>query len=65
MTNISPKQLFFNALDVYKEAINGEQGFLADELVIEYLLDNDVDMADAHGLLAGIYCIDNYDLTVS
>ena len=65
MPDITPKQLFFNALDVYEEAMATDQDFLADELVISYLLDQDIDMSDAHGLLAGIYAIKDYQLTIS
>ena len=57
--------LFLEALDVFREAYAEDRGFLAPELVIEYLLEYGVDMSDAHMALSGIQCVEDYDLTVS
>ena len=59
------KELFLDALAVYRKAYAEDEGFLAPELVIEYLLEYGVDMSDAHMALAGIHCVDDYGLTGS
>ena len=64
-TTLVTKELFLDALNVFREACANGEDFLAPELVIEYLMDLGVDMSDAHMALAGIHCVDDYDLTVS
>ena len=64
-TTIVTKELFLDALAVFRKAYAEDEGFLAPELVIEYLLEFGVDMSDAHMALAGIHCVDDYGLTVS
>ena len=59
------KMLFLEALDVFRAAYAEDRGFLAAELVIGFLLDNGVDMSEAHTVLAGIHCVEDYNLTVS
>ena len=57
--------MFLDALDVFRDACDNNQSFLAPEMVIGYLLELGVDMSDAHMALAGIHCVDDYNLTVS
>ncbi len=64
-TTLVTKELFLDALAVFRNAYANDEGFLAPELVIEYLLEYGVDMSDAHMALAGIHCVDDYNLTVS
>ncbi len=64
-TTLVTKELFLDALAVFRKACANDEGFLAPELVIEYLLEYGVDMSDAHMALAGIHCVDDYNLTVS
>ena len=59
------KELFLDSLNVYRNACSTGEAYLADEITIEYLLEYGIDMSDAHGVLAGIAAIDNYDLIVS
>lgn len=66
MTSTIPtKELFLDALDVYRNACSTGEAHLADEITVEHLLEYGVDMSDAYGVLAGIAAIDDYDLTVS
>ena len=59
------KMLFLEALGVFREACANDEDYLAPEMVIEFLLDNGVDMSDAHMALAGVHCVEDYGLTVS
>ena len=62
---IPTKELFIDALAVYRKACAEGEDFLAPEIVVEYLLEYGIDMSDAHMVLAGIQAIDDYGLTVS
>ena len=64
-TTLVTKELFLDALAAFRKACADGEDFLAPEIVIEYLLEYGVDMADAHMALAGIHCVEDYDLTVS
>lgn len=64
-TTLVNKELFLDALNVFRNACDEGEDFLAPELVIEYLLEYGVDMADAHMALAGIHCVVDYKLTIS
>ncbi len=59
------KGLFIDALAVFRKACVEDAPFLAPEITIEFLLENGVDMSDAHMVLAGIHCVEDYGLTVS
>lgn len=59
------KELFIDALAVYRNACATGEEMLADEITVEYLLEFGIDTSDAHMALGGICCVIEYDLTVS
>jgi len=62
---IASKEMLLDALGLYREVCSDGKAFNAPETVIGFFLELDVDMADAHMLLAAIQVIDEYGLTVS
>ena len=64
-TTIPSKKLILLAMDVYKDAMAEGYGYLAPESVVSYLLQNDIDEAEAHSILCTITVADQYDLKLS
>ena len=64
-TTIASKKLILLAMDVYQDAITNGYPYLADESVISYLLQNDIDHSDAHSILCAISVADQYGLKLS